>query len=382
MKLKESSSFIKKASIIIVKKPHRVIPHVVTRLTYWGSFLFRGYAGFPLTIYLGVSNQCNLRCKMCDLGQGSDSVYRKYLSPSSELPLSEWEHFIDSVSKYNPLIELSTAEPLLYKDIIPLVRYIKIDKNLSCNISTNGYLLREFAPCLKELAIDRLIVSIDGPPALHDRIRGKTGVFDRVIDGLKQIKAPFSQEKPLIDINYTVSDFNYSHILETFKILRSKQVPFDRYTIIQPSFVTPEMASRHNRQYPEFPSTPVCQTGIDFYAINTELLREQIAVLSDLEPAVVRMHPDFPLEMLNIWHTEPDKSVGNKKCLFLWNSANITADGEVIPYMRCANISFGNICDKTFDDIWNGWNFRNFRLISRRAGMFPICLRCNASFMK
>lgn len=374
--------YIKKIPYILVKKPGRIIPHLKSRLMYATSGLSMGYANFPHTIYLGISNRCNLKCKMCDLGQEAGSLYRKNLSPSRELSFNQWKVFIDEVALHNPTIELSAAEPLLYKDFIPLVRYIKQVKGLECRIFTNAYLLEENSQFLKEVDIDHIIVSIDGPPDTHDFIRGKPGLFDKVMRGLLSIKSDARIKRPFIDINYTISQYNYGKIEDMFNILNERGVIFDRFTIIQTLSIAKGAADKHNRIYPGFPVSAICETGVDFCSIDIRVLQEQMDKLIKSHPQKVRIYPDFHPAKLNEWYNSPEELVGNRGCQFIWNSANLTSDGELIPYMRCVNKSFGNITKDSFKEIWNNGPFREFRLLSKRVVCFPICARCSASFMK
>lgn len=367
---------------LLCKKPGRIFPHTMSRLAYLFSWLFRGYAGFPHTFYLGISNKCNLQCKMCDLGQKTESVYHHHLSPDKELSLNQWRKLIDEISPYKPAIELSAAEPLLYKDFVPLVKYIKQEKKLECRIYTNGFLLEEYGLFLRDIGINHVIVSIDGPPDTHDYIRGKPGLFDKILKGLK-ILSHANTARPLIDINYTISNHNYGKIEETFQMLSNNDIAFDRFTIIQTLSISKEAADRHNKEYPLFPVTEICKTGVDFLSIDASILHQQIKNLIRRGQGRVRVYPDFPMSALDIWYNNPNKLVGNTAgCRFVWNSATITSSGNVIPYIRCANKIFGNISADGFKKTWNSKSFRDFRLLSKRVRRFPICSRCSASFMR
>lgn len=375
--------YTKKFLRLLLTKPERILPHIKSRSAYYLSGLLKGYAGFPHTIYLGISNKCNLECKMCDLGQKSDSLYRQHLSPAKELSLSEWKEFIDQVAFFKPDIEFSAAEPLLYKDLFDLIKYIKEVKGLKCRIFTNGFLLEEYSKLIIESSIDHMIVSIDGPADTHDYIRGKPGLFDKVMLGLLELKGGTRDKGPFIDINYTISHHNYGKIIDTFNVLNNRGVRFDRFTIIQTLSIPKEAAKKHNEDYPDLPVTALCETGVEFSSIDVNVLRKQIDSLIHDKSGKVRVYPDVSLEQLDKWYNSPLETVGNTPgCRFIWSSANITSDGEVIPYMRCVDKSFGNITRSGFKEIWNGKDFRRFRLLSKKVKSFPVCLRCSASFMK
>ncbi|MDP3731913.1 MAG: radical SAM protein [Candidatus Omnitrophota bacterium] len=367
---------------IVIKRPDRIMPHIKTRLAYSWPLLSRGYANFPHVIYLGITGHCNLSCRMCDLGQKKDTLYRRNLSPKEDLPLRTWKKLIDEVAVFKPIIELCAAEPLLYKDFVSLVRYIKENKRLTCRIFTNGYLLEEYSQLIKETGIDYLFMSLDGPAKIHDFIRGQDGLFDKVMRGLHKLRNQTTGKNTAIDINFCISEYNYDRITDTFNILRELDVPFDRFTVMNTLFTTREMADRHIRLFPSFPAGGICEDCVNFNAINPSVIKEQMLELIQKHPEKIRFYPDFNLNQISDWYRKPDKPLGNKGCLFIWNSAAITSDGNIIANLRCVNKSFGNIRESSFMKVWNGDLFRRFRLLSRRTGMFPICTRCSASFMK
>ena len=372
--------YVKHIAKVVFLKPHRIIAHIKTRLMYLFPRFFSGRAAYPHTIYIGITKRCNLRCKMCDLGRGIDSSYGRHLSPGTELSFEHWKKFIDEVAEFHPAIELSAAEPLLYNDFMPLVKYIK-QKKLVCRLFSNGYLLEKYASFIKDVGVDYLFVSIDGTPEIHDHIRGRQGSFDRAVNGLLKVKQSRDQ-KPDIDINFTISHYNYSQIEATIRALKGRGVKFNRFTVIQTLFLVKEMAQLHNRLYPDYPANPICEEGVDFNLIDTQVVKEQIDKLKRNYPQEVRFYPDFDLSRLDDWYKKPQTFVSNNNCMFIWNSANITADGSVIPNFRCVNKKLGNITSAEFKDIWNNKTFREFRILSKKHGPFPICARCSAGFVE
>ncbi len=146
----------------------------------------------PTFVQLRVTNLCNLRCKMC--GQWGDTgIYRsdgfsasatdgeserdrirELIGLNRQLALSDYVRLLDEIAPWKPIVSLFGGEPLLYPDILPLVREVK-KRGLTCTVITNGGRLEPYAKELVEAGIDSIAVSIDGPPEVHDRIRGKGG---------------------------------------------------------------------------------------------------------------------------------------------------------------------------------------------------------------
>ncbi len=143
----------------------------------------------PTFVQLRVTNLCNLRCKMC--GQWGDTgIFRsqsgedptdgalerqrivELIGAKRQLALADYVRLLDEIAEWNPIVSLFGGEPFLYPDILPLIAEIK-RRGLTCTVITNGGRLEALAKDLVELGIDSIAVSIDGPPDVHDRIRGR-----------------------------------------------------------------------------------------------------------------------------------------------------------------------------------------------------------------
>src|SRR5215831_14597757 len=110
----------------------------------------------PTFLQLRVTNLCNLRCKMC--GQWGDTgIYRadgysasatdgekernrirELIGAKRQLALADYMKLLDEISPAQPIISLFGGEPLLYPEILPLVREVKA-RGLTCTIITNGW---------------------------------------------------------------------------------------------------------------------------------------------------------------------------------------------------------------------------------------------------
>ena len=153
-------------------------------------------------------NQCNYSCIYCFADKSTES-YPK---------LSQLIQWVDKISNYfklnkvsNPRINLVGGEPLIYKNIIPLIKYI-YSKGIKVSIVTNGSLLTE--KFLKKVGnyISMIGVSVDTldkDTALKiGRVdsNGKVLKIDHLMSICKLIKSMGIQLK----INTVVSKFNYN----------------------------------------------------------------------------------------------------------------------------------------------------------------------------
>src|SRR5512147_2171077 len=172
----------------------------------------------PTFVQLRVTNLCNLRCKMC--GQWGDTgIYRsdgfsasatdgekerkrilELIGAKRQLALPDYIRLLDEVAPFAPIVSLFGGEPFLYPDIIPLIREIK-KRGLTCTIITNGGRLEKHARELVEAGIDSVAVSIDGPPQLHNKIRGQADSFERAAAGVRavaQVRRELGRALPML----------------------------------------------------------------------------------------------------------------------------------------------------------------------------------------
>ena len=76
-------------------------------------------------------------------------------------------------------------------------------------------MLPQRAEALVEIGVDDMTISIDGPPEIHDEIRGRKGSFARLYEGIEKLnaeKARTGKSTPLVRISATINDLNCLHI--------------------------------------------------------------------------------------------------------------------------------------------------------------------------
>ena len=350
-------------------------------LAYYLCDYIHGYAPLPSDIYITISNKCNMNCKSCDVGQKqTGSPLYKSLISAEELPVEQWRSFIDDVSKFRPTIILDTAEPLLYKDICGLIGHIK-DKGLRCVVTTNGFMLEKLAKGLIESGLDRINISIDGPEEIHDEIRGVKGAFERAVKGIKKLLEFDSRLQ--IGIHYTISNHNFFCLCDTIEVLK-RNIAWDSFMFIHASFVTQQMASRHNELYADvYPASCIDISGIDPEKVQITKLADEIKRIRKMyRRHKVCFHPDISLNDLHAYYQEPAKFINSDKCRAPWLNCNITANGDVLSSNRCQAEGFGNILTNRFSYIWNNEKFREYRHKLKKAKSFPICSRCSSIYLR
>lgn len=341
-----------------------------------------GCARPPLTIYWGVNSVCNLRCKMCDVGNvNTESNFFRNLRINGklhEISIESFKSVIDEVVPYRPMISITSTEPLIYKPLADMVSYVR-RHDMDIAVTTGGYNLTKRAEELTEAGLLRLNVSIDGPPELHNEIRGRKDSFEKSIEGIVQFKDATRNKGKEAEVLVccTITNMNYHALVALYDSLG--KFPIDHINFSYMSFVNDEMAKKHNDLWGnKFHATVNC---LNEYTrpeqVDIKLLYSQIQSVKSKAGDRVTFLPDFGINELKIFFHEPSKFLGRGRCMASWFIAQIIANGDVIPYTRCYHIPLGNINKQAFMEIWNGERANAWRRELRRYKRFPACTRCD-----
>jgi MoaA/NifB/PqqE/SkfB family radical SAM enzyme len=251
-------------------------------------------------------------------------------------------------------------------------------------VFTSGAALVDVADDLVEAGVDQVYVSIDGPPAVHDAIRGVPGAFDRAFNGLEAIQSAV-QARPgrrtQVRINAVISHHNSPHLVDLVEAIQELDPLCVMFMHL--NFVTADMAAAHNRDYGHIcRATPLAVGGTDPQAVDVAVLHHQIRELRRRYPPwQIKIQPHLATEAdLHAYYHRPDRPLGKGRCFMPWQTVMIIPDGSVIVRNRCFHLVFGSIFDHDLMSIWNGPAFRAFRLALRHVGAFPACTRCYGVF--
>lgn len=127
-----------------------------------------------------ITNMCNCQCVMCGQWQ----------KKSKTIELAKAKELVDFMHKNNVVfIQLTGGEPLLYKDLIPLITYIN-KKGIIIQLATNGTIItKEYAGKLRKAGLKYICISLDHHKAeIHDSVRKYKGCFDKVMESIRILK--------------------------------------------------------------------------------------------------------------------------------------------------------------------------------------------------
>lgn len=133
---------------------------------------------------LSVTDRCDLRCTYC-MAEKMTFLPRKEL-----LSLEELDRLATAfISKGIRKLRVTGGEPLVRRDLMSFIenmsRHLDSGALEELTLTTNGTLLKQFAPRLAKAGVRRLNVSIDSLiPETYSRIT-RGGDLQKVLDGIK-----------------------------------------------------------------------------------------------------------------------------------------------------------------------------------------------------
>jgi MoaA/NifB/PqqE/SkfB family radical SAM enzyme len=184
-----------------------------------GFLKFKARRPTPLFASYNVTSRCNMRCVFCE--------WWKTTKP--ELPTKKAVAAIDAVCSLGvSFFDISGGEPLLRKDISILAKKAASHGCL-VSMNTNATLLDESRICEVVDVFDLVVVSLDGPKEIHDRIRGKAGTYNKAVEAIELLKAHGVR----VGVNSVVTPWNIAILPKFIDELRN-QVDFVQVQPIHP----------------------------------------------------------------------------------------------------------------------------------------------------
>ena len=145
-----------------------------------------GPTGNTHVVQIHLTRRCNLRCLHCYSSSSPEE--------SEMLGINDLMFVLDGLAEEGyHWISLSGGEPLLYPELSKLLSHAQ-RLNMKVALVSNGMLLTESK--LSEVAdkLDLLVLSIDGKPESHNRMRGSERAFHVLasrLEGIRRSGIPF-----------------------------------------------------------------------------------------------------------------------------------------------------------------------------------------------
>ncbi|EAI2978313.1 GTP 3',8-cyclase MoaA [Campylobacter jejuni] len=132
---------------------------------------------------ISVTQRCNFRCLYCMPKIPFNHQPKENLLSFEELFLFVKVAIDEGIEK----IRITGGEPLLRKDLSVFIKMINdYKKDLDLAITTNGFLLKDFAKDLKDAGLKRLNISLDTLESKRAKILAQKDVLDSVLAGIDE----------------------------------------------------------------------------------------------------------------------------------------------------------------------------------------------------
>jgi radical SAM protein with 4Fe4S-binding SPASM domain len=250
-------------------------------------------------------------------------------------------------------------------------------------MSTNGILLAGVAEEIVQSGLDYLVVSIDGPEAIHNEIRGSSQAFQRALAGLARInqaKARYKKSTPSLSINCVISTFNYQYLMEV--VLAVRDLGLTELRFQHPMFTSQEILQRHNDLFATlFQSKSATSVGFDKGCTDNIEIERLIQELAEVQRTGQRLAISFLPSLRNDdeirgYYGDFFYRFRRGRCLAPWAEARILPNGDLPVCLGYPDYIVGNVRQAGFTALWNNERYRNFRQNLKKAQLFPACYRC------
>ena len=315
----------------------------------------------PILVLMPHS-RCNCRCVMCDIWKANQE--------KKEISIELLEKHVVSFRELGVTrVTLSGGEALMHSNLWRFCEVLKTG-NVKISLLSTGITLKNHASEVVNHC-DDVIVSLDGSPDTHNRIRNIPGAFEKLEEGVRAIKEldpGFRTTGRTVLQKQNFSDF--AAIIRTAQQLGLDQISFLAADVSSEAF---------NRANP----------WNDEKVSEVALSKEEI---DELEGIMKISFVEFKGEFKRKFIAESEEKLMDiclyyralygktrfpkKKCNAPWVSAVIESNGDVRPCFF--HKSYGNIHESSFEEVLNSGAAISFRK-NLDIKNNEICQRCVCS---
>jgi radical SAM protein with 4Fe4S-binding SPASM domain len=255
---------------------------------------------------------------------------------------------------FRPFFHITGGEPMLHPDFDDFVRLLA-ENSFRTAMTTNGFFLEKHAEVIVRHRVRQLNISLDGPAAIHDEIRGVSESYARAVAGIRRTieeKRRLGTVFPKLLVNVVVHHRNIEALPGWIAGLDELGIDVIR---IQHIMFTAEERNGSER-------------------IDVARLRQSMDEIAAARPRTpVEFTPAIRGADLERYYSG-DASAFNTFCNIPWILFWILPNGDVSPCFN--NAIVGNLVEEPLRRLWNNDRMKAFRQSLRKSRLFPYCLRC------
>jgi MoaA/NifB/PqqE/SkfB family radical SAM enzyme len=320
-------------------------------------------SSLPILI-LYPHSRCNCRCVMCDIWK---VTHAEEISPAALEG-----HLADMRALAVRWVVFSGGEPLMHSDLFRLTALLR-GSGIRTTILTTGLLLSENAGRIAE-GVDEVIVSLDGPPAVHDRIRRVAGAYARLAEGVRALRRQNAGYP--VSARCTVQRDNHVELRRT--VATALELGLDSI-----SFLAADLSSTAFNRPEGWPLEQQARVGLT--AAQADALEAEVEGLlrefpSELAAGFVREDEAKLRRLVRHFRAHLGlEQARSPRCNAPWVSAVVESDGTVRPCFFHA--PYGRLQGQTLREVLNGpaaVGFRNKLDVASNE----VCRRCVCSLYR
>ena len=295
---------------------------------------------------------------MCDIWKDTNEA---------EISAAELDRYVADIQRLSvEWVVFSGGEPLMHSDLFRFCVTLR-RLGIRTTILSTGLLLERNAQRLID-HVDDVIVSLDGPPAVHDRVRRVQGAFEKLARGVRAVH----EIDPLFPISArcTIQKENHSFVCEaarTAKELGLRSISFLAADLTSEAFNRPGGwdSARQNKVALTESEIAVLETQLD------ELTSEpgSTGFVAESREKLQRIVRHYQAQLGMCAHAAPD-------CNAPWISAVVEAGGMVRPCFFHRPV--GTVNGLSLEQVLNGPEAVQFRR-NLDVATNAVCKRCVCS---
>ncbi len=306
-------------------------------------------------------NQCNCRCVMCDIWR---------IRQAQEITPADLEQQLSSIRELGVRWAVfSGGEPQLNEKWSCLAQMLRM-AGTRVTLLTAGLLLKAQARVVAD-SVDDVIVSLDGPTAIHNKIRRIPDAFEQMAEGVRVLR----QLRPAMPIRARCTVQKANHLAVRSVVQSAKEIGLNSISFLAADLTS----SAFNRTEGWRPDRQelVALDSEEVDALEVEFERLIVEQPADLDSGFVVESASKLRRIVQHFraHVRQAENVA-PLCNAPWVSAVIEASGDVRPCFF--HPVFGNIHRRTLAEIVNGSEALGFRAALDVASN-AVCRKCVCS---
>jgi MoaA/NifB/PqqE/SkfB family radical SAM enzyme len=288
-----------------------------------------------------VTYRCNARCGMCDSWR---------LKPGRELAVADVARVFAKLGRLD-VVRLSGGEPFLREDFTEIAQAVQAASDpMVLHVTTNGSFPARVEAFARAFASPRLriMVSLDGLAAEHDRNRGADVTFDLALETIERLQRARVQ----VSVNHTVIS---PQSLADAAPLRARLAArgIDVHTVLAYSdsaMYSIKLRGKRaeallaSRRYPLHPALEGANV--------VGFVDDELRALPSIADRGTRLAKRYYLEGLRA-RLDGGAVPPGPRCVALRSHVRLLPDGGV-PVCQFNSERVGNLAEQSWDELWHG----------------------------